>query len=81
MTEPHALSTTLGIFYLLFYEFLNLEMIQLFIHHSSFISSSISMRSYKLMVSIFWDVKLQVFAPTSLGFRKLYAETRSGSKT
>jgi hypothetical protein len=46
-----------------------------------FICSSISMRSYKVMVSVFWDLKLGTLALTSLEFRKLYAKTRSGSKT
>jgi hypothetical protein len=37
------------------------------------------MRSYKLVVLVLWDAKLGTQAPTSFGFRKLHATTKSGN--
>jgi hypothetical protein len=35
--------------------------------------------SYKLVVLVLWDAKLGTLTPTSFGFTKLYATTRSGN--
>jgi hypothetical protein len=54
-------------------------MVELFTINDA-ISSSISTIPYRLAILIFWGVKLGIPTYASLGFRKFYVETRSGSK-
>jgi hypothetical protein len=76
---PHAPSTIIVDFWPPFRDFLDFEMIQVFFTTNVVIPSLIYMKSYKLVVLMLWEAKLGTLAPTSFGFRKLYATTRSGN--
>jgi hypothetical protein len=39
-------------------------------------SSLVSMKSYKFVDSIVWDVKLRAFSFTLVGFKNFYAQTK-----